>query len=63
VLRLLAEIAQAHVFDHAAAQRRGARVVVENLARRFFRLAFEEIALVEAIERGLDDARVLPGLD
>ena len=43
--------------------RRRAREVEEVVARRLVRLAFEVVALVYAIERGFDDARVLAGLD
>src|SRR5262249_56932084 len=37
--------------------------VEEDVARRFCRAAFEIVALIKAIERGLDDARILTGLD
>ena len=44
-------------------RRRRAREIEEVVARRLLRLAFEVVALVEAVERGLDDAGVLAGLD
>src|SRR5262249_30756790 len=40
-----------------------AGVVEERIARRLLRLAFHEVALVDTVERRLDDARILPGLD
>jgi len=33
------------------------------VARRLGRLAFKVVALIEAVEGGLDDARILAGLD
>ena len=44
-------------------RRRRAGVVEEDVARRLLRLAFEVVALVDAVERGLDDAGILAGLD
>ena len=44
-------------------RRRRARVVEEVVARRLVRRAFEIVALVEAIERRLDDAGILAVLD
>ena len=47
-----------------ADRRRGrARIIEEDVTRRLVRLAFEEVALVEAIERRLDDAGILTCLD
>src|SRR5262245_3590844 len=43
--------------------RRGAGEVEEVVARRLGRLAFEVVALVEAVKRGLDDAWILTTLD
>src|ERR1700675_4894338 len=40
-----------------------AREIEEEVARRFVAGAFEVSALVEAVERGLDDAGVRTGLD
>src|SRR5262249_61331293 len=47
------------------AHRRGLRpaVVEEDLARRLLARAFQVGALIDAIERRLDDARILAGLD
>src|SRR5215467_12910424 len=47
----------------ADGRRRGTREVVEDVARRVRGLALEIVPLVEAIQRGLDDAGVLAGLD
>ena len=44
-------------------RRRRAGIVEEVVARRLFRRAFEVVALVEAVERRLDDAGILAGLD
>ena len=43
--------------------RRRARVVEEIVAGRLIGFPFEEVALVDAIERGLDNAWILAGLD
>src|SRR5262249_58446521 len=39
------------------------REVVEDVSRRFLRIAFEVIALIEAIERRFDDPGILAGLN
>ena len=44
-------------------RRRRARIVEEDIAGRLIGFPFEEVALVDAIERGLDDAGILAGLD
>ena len=44
-------------------RRRRARVVEEDVARRFLGRAFQIVALVDAVERRLDDAGILAGLD
>src|SRR5262245_57249156 len=44
-------------------RRRRAREIEEVVARRLGRLAFEVVTLVDAIERGFDDARILATFD
>src|SRR5262245_54718460 len=44
-------------------RRRCAREVEEEIARRLLRFAFEIVTLIDAVERRLDDAGILAGLD
>ena len=44
-------------------RRLGSRIVEEGVARRLVALTLQVVALVNAIQRCLDDARVLAGLD
>src|SRR5262245_12357721 len=56
-----------HVVVHlpvliAHRRRRGSRVVEEEIAGRLFRSPGQVVDLIDAIERGLDNARILSGL-
>ena len=44
-------------------RRMGAGIVEEDVARGLLGLSLQVVALIEAVERGLDDARVAAGLD